>query len=186
MEITLRKAHKLISKMNLNITNTTAIIASSSSTSDHVIKTEVQSAIKELEKEISDKTNLITLKFNIKDQINKANNEHQISSILAQSEAIKAKIKMLSSLSKVSKRDVNIICDEFRLKCNHVSEYSPKEATHRVNVVTSDISTEVLETIRTLTKELESLDDSREALNNTIKIHLKEEDVLLLSEYNLI
>ncbi|AUS02914.1 coil containing protein [Vibrio phage 2.275.O._10N.286.54.E11] len=186
MQITLRKAAKLISKIHATI-GTGAHIDVRLKDTDEAIQEQITKAQDELGGTIVGALELVQLKFTLRQRQAEINASSGVSAILTELESLKAQRKVLDDARIGTPRSTVLIFDEIELKREKKTDmYDTPKATARIGVVTQEHVDLIESKLKQIEKSIEDLNDKREALNNTNKITLSEGEVQVLKAADLL
>ena len=185
MQITLRKAHKLVSRIHASVSGSSVEIRLKDT--DEVIQEQISAAQTEFTKNIDEALELVEVKFAIRSRIAEANATGGVSKVLTDLEALKAKRSVLDNMRLPKARSATLLFDEIELKREAPTDvYSTPKATASFGIATEAHHEKVEVELKKLEKSIESMNDQREGLNNTVTITLTESEVQLLQAADLI
>lgn len=191
MELTLRAARKLEQQIQNYLDSSDVEVYKTVRVLDEIkkIKTSMTKAKKELQTKISERDNLLQLRFLIRSAISETNEKAGINSAMVTREYLLKKMKVFQGLSQTVRTESwDVIQDEMTYAKNAMEKgtASRPQATMTLAIFESEEKEVIEKTIKELQRNLANIDDNLVVLNTTNKITLTEDHVKLLKSFDLI
>ena len=170
MDFTLRQARNLENRLrNISIDGQVIEVRAYDS---EVSRSDIEAGVKKLDEAIDNSLEINEIRHEIKNNINMANMECGVSSLLNTRDMLYAKRDILNTLGQ---------SDDVERQISHISN-SPK-AVRMACVYTEGMEDQVSEDLADIDHQLNEISKELHTLNNSVTVTLSEDDVELLKEH---